>query len=153
MSRVPGPIVVAAGVVVFFAYALYETQTWATRSRTYGIGVTALGLVFALAMLVREVMRQRRQGAAAGPAVLDYGTPVELHSVAWAAGFFASIWLVGLVGSVPLFSAAYLRLVARTSWVVIVLYAAIATSFIYLVFVYLLHIPLPAGLLFGGRGE
>lgn len=152
MNRVPGTVVVAIGIVIFFAYALYETQTWSTRSRTYGIGVAALGLVLALSMLAREVIRQRRPGAAA-VAPVDYGTPVGLRSVAWAAGFFASIWLVGLIGSVPLFSAAYLRLAARTSWIVIALYAAIGTSFIYLVFVYLLHIPLPTGLLFGGRTE
>lgn len=151
MNRVPGSVVVAAGIVLLFAYALYETQTWSTRSRTYGIGVAALGLVLALSMLGREVVRWRRAGGPSAP--VDYGTPVGMRSVAWAAGFFASIWLVGLVGSVPLFSAAYLRLAARTSWVVIALYAAIATSFIYLVFVYLLHIPLPAGLLFGGRTE
>ncbi len=151
MNRVPGMVVVAAGIVLFFAYALYETQTWSTRSRTYGIGVAALGLVLALSMLGREVVRWRRTGGPSAP--VDYGTPVGMRSVAWAAGFFASIWLVGLVGSVPLFSAAYLRLAARTSWVVIALYASIATSFIYLVFVYLLHIPLPAGLLFGGRTE
>ncbi len=152
MNRVPGALVVAIGIVVFFAYALYETQTWSTRSRTYGIGVTALGLVLALVMLAQAVVRQRRPGGGA-PAPLDYGTPVGIRSVAWAAGFFASIWLVGLIGSVPVFSAAYLRLAARTSWLVVALYAAIATSFIYLVFVFLLHIPLPAGLLFGGRTE
>ena len=152
MNRVPGALIVAIGIVVFFAYALYETQTWSTRSRTYGIGVAALGLVLALVMLAQGVVRQRRPGDAAA-APLDYGTPVGIRSVAWAAGFFASIWLVGLIGSVPLFSAAYLRLAARTSWLVIALYAAIATSFIYLVFVYLLHIPLPTGLLFGGRTE
>ena len=27
MNRVPGTVVVAAGIVLFFAYALYETQT------------------------------------------------------------------------------------------------------------------------------
>lgn len=152
MSRVPGAVVVAVGLVVFFAYALYETQTWSTRSRTYGIGVAALGLLLALSLLGRQTIRWRRSGAAA-IAPPEYGTPVEIRSVAWAAGFFASIWLVGLIGSVPLFSAAYLRLAARTSWLVIALYATIATSFIYLLFVYLLHIPLPTGLLFGGRTE
>lgn len=152
MSRVPGTVVVAIGIVIFFAYALYETQTWSARSRTYGIGVAALGFVLALSMLAREVLRQRRPGSrtAAAP---DYGTPVGLRSVAWAAGFFASILLVGLVGSVPLFSAAYLRLAARTSWLVIALYAATATAFVYLLFVYLLHIPLPTGLLFGERTQ
>jgi len=152
VNRVPGAVVVAVGIVIFFAYALYETQTWSTRSRTYGIGVTALGLLLALSLFGRQAIRWRRLGAAA-VAAPDYGTPVGLRSVAWAAGFFASIWVVGLIGSVPLFSAAYLRLAARTSWIVIALYATIATSFIYLVFVYLLHIPLPTGLLFGGRAD
>lgn len=152
MTRVPGALVVALGIVVFFAYALYETQAWSTRSRTYGIGVAALGLVLALVMLAQAFIRHRRPGAVTAAAV-DYGTPVGIRSVAWVAGFFASIWVVGLIGSVPLFSAAYLRLAARTSWLVVGLYAAIATSFIYLVFVYLLHIPLPAGLLFGGRTQ
>lgn len=150
MIRIPGTVIVALGIVIFFAYALYETQTWSTRSRTYGIGVAALGVLLALAMLAREVRRWRRTGAPTAVPV-EYGTPVGLRSVAWAAGFFASIWTLGLLPSVPLFSVAYLRLAAGTSWVVIAIYAAVATSFIYLVFVYLLHIPLPTGLLLGGR--
>ena len=153
MSRLPAALLVALGVVLFFAYALYETQTWSTRSRTYGIGVAALGLALALGLVAREGLHLR------GPATFGiatppgYDTPIGLASIAWTAAFFAVIGAVGLLAAVPLFSTAYLRLAARTSWPLIAAYAVISTIFIYFVFVHLLNIRLPAGLLFGGRTE
>ncbi len=153
MRRLPATLVVALGIVLFFAYALYETQTWSTRSRTYGIGVAALGLALALGLTAREGLRLRGSGAALLAKPPGYDAPIGLASVAWTGAFFAVIGAVGLVAAVPLFSAAYLRLAAGSSWRLIAAYAAISTIFIYLVFVYLLHIPLPRGLLFGGRSE
>lgn len=154
MKRVPATLLVALGIVLFFAYALYETQTWSTRSRTYGIGVAALGLTLAVGLAAREAIRTRSTGVAvAAEPPGGYDAPIGLASVAWTAAFFAAMGAIGLVAAVPLFSAAYLRLAARSSWPFIAAYAAGSTIFIYLVFVYLLHIPLPTGLLFGGRDQ
>lgn len=153
MSRIPASLFVALGIVLFFGYALYETQTWSTRSRTYGIGVAALGLALALGLAAREGYRLRAPGATGAGAPAGYDAPIGLASVAWTAAFFATIGAVGLLAAVPLFSAAYLRLAARSAWPLIAVYAAVSVTFIYVVFVYLLHIPLPAGLLFAGRTE
>lgn len=153
MSRIPTSLLVALGIVLFFAYALYETQTWSTRSRTYGIGVAAIGLALALGLAAREAFRLRTPGSTGLGAPAGYDAPIGLASVAWTAAFFATIGAVGLLAAVPLFSTAYLRLAARASWPLIAAYAVVSTIFIYFVFVYLLYIPLPAGLLFGGRVE
>lgn len=153
MSRIPTPLLVALGMVLFFAYALYETQTWSTRSRTYGIGVAAIGLALALGLAAREGLRLRTPASTSGGVAAGHDAQIGLVSVAWATAFFATIAAIGLLAAVPLFSAAYLRLAARSAWPPIAAYAVISTIFIYFVFVYLLHIPLPAGLLFGGRTE
>jgi hypothetical protein len=146
MTRRGGALIVAVAVLVVFAYALYETQTWSTRSRTYGIGVAALGLGLAAIQVGREALRLRQPPLARRAAHL-YDAPVGLSAVGWAAAFYASLWLAGLVATVPLFAAVYLRLGARTGWPLALGYAAAAGIFVYAVFVSLLHIPLPTGVL------
>lgn len=153
MRRGAGALIVTIAVCAVFAYALYETQTWSTRSRTYGIGVAALGLGLAAIQVVREALRLRRPAATAAQATSGYDAPVGAGAVAWTAAFYASLWSVGLVATVPIFAVAYLRRAARTGWPMAIGYAAVATIFVYAVFISLLHIPLPAGVLFGTRAE
>lgn len=153
MTRRAGALIVTVAVCALFAYALYETQTWSTRSRTYGIGVAALGLGLTAVQVVREALRLREPATTAAHLTPGYDAPIGAMAVAWAAAFYASLWSVGLVATVPIFAVAYLRRAARTGWPMAIGYAAVGTIFVYAVFVYLLHIPLPAGVLFGTRPE
>lgn len=153
MTRRGGALIVTVAVCAVFAYALYETQTWSTRSRTYGIGVAALGLGLAAVQVVREALRLRVPAATGARMTPGYDAPIGAGSVAWAGAFYASLWSVGLVVTVPIFAVAYLRRAARTGWPMAIGYAALATIFVYAVFVSLLHIPLPSGVLFGTRLE
>lgn len=153
MTRRGGALIVSVAVFAVFAYALYETQTWSTRSRTYGIGVAALGLGLAAAQVGREALRLRVAALTGARGAAGYDAPIGAAAVAWAAAFYASLWTFGLVATVPVFAVAYLTRTAHTSWPAAIGYAAVATIFIYVVFVSLLHIPLPAGVLFGTRAE
>ncbi len=153
MTRRGGALIVAIVVLGAFAYVLYETQTWSARSRTYGVGVGLLGLGLAAIQVVREALRLRTPAAADGRATQGYEAPVGAGAVAWAAAFYGSLWAIGLMATVPIFAAAYLRAAARSSWPLALGYAAVTAIFIYAVFVSLLHIPLPTGVLFGTRAE
>ncbi|HET8568985.1 MAG TPA: tripartite tricarboxylate transporter TctB family protein [Candidatus Limnocylindria bacterium] len=144
------PLLVALALVAVFAYAAYETQTWSTRSRTFGIGLSFVGLGLAALALAREALRLRRPPDAARAPVHGMDVPIAAASAGWAAAFYASLWALGLLASVPLFSVAYLRLAAKASWPFAVGYAIVASIFVYAVFVSLLHIRLPTGILFGG---
>jgi hypothetical protein len=68
------------------------------------------------------------------------------------AAFFVMFWLLGALVTVPLFALVYLVLVSRQSAVAAGTYAVVSWAFVYGLFIQLLHIPLPAGLLLTSLG-
>ncbi len=66
---------------------------------------------------------------------------------AWLIGFLASMALIGLLPTVPIFVIAYMRLEGAERWGLVVLMAAAMTCFIYLLFDQILAIPWPGSLL------
>ena len=94
---------------------------------------------------------------ASGPAEIEPDIPdvfttasrADWHSaIAWMAGFFLLLWLVGALIAVPVFAVAYLLRVARQSVPMAGAYAAVSWLFIYGLFDRALRIPLPNGVLF-----
>ena len=61
-------------------------------------------------------------------------------------------WLLGALVTVPLFAVVYLVLVSRQSIVAAGAYAIVSWAFIYGLFIQLLHIPLPPGVLLASLG-
>ncbi len=137
-----GALVTALAVLAVFLYAVYEIQTgWSPRSRLFALTITIPAVALAAAQVAREL---RRLGVArAVPAEANVGR----SAIAWFAGFFASLWLVGVMTTIPLYSAAYLRFAAGEAWPKAVAYAFVAWTFAYVLFVAFLHIPLPTGVL------
>ncbi len=68
------------------------------------------------------------------------------ETLLWVALFFVGLFVFGLYVVVPLFCLAYLRLVARSSWLVAAVYAAVALVALYVPLTYLLRVPVPEGL-------
>ena len=68
------------------------------------------------------------------------------------ATFFVMFWLLGALVTVPLFAVVYLVLVSRQSVVAAGAYAIVSWAFIYGLFIRLLHIPLPSGVLLTSLG-
>lgn len=69
------------------------------------------------------------------------------QAIGFLAAFFLSLYLLGLLVTLPTFTVLYLRFVARMSWLGTVLYVLATSGLIYVLFVLLLHLPLPEGVL------
>lgn len=138
-TRGRGALLVAIAVLAIFLYVAYETQTWSTRSRLFATTIAIPAILLAIAQVVREA---RTLGV---PVALPPEAAVSRTALVWAGAFFVSLWVIGLVYTVPLFTVAYLRVAAREPWPYAVAYAIVALAFIVLVFGRLLHVPLPAG--------
>ena len=68
------------------------------------------------------------------------------EAVGWLVLFFAGMYLFGLLVTLPVFTVLYLRFVAKASWLVCLLYVLATAGLIYLLFVLVLHLPLPQGI-------
>ena len=134
-----GALLMAIAVLAVFVYVAYETQTWSTRSRLFATTIAVPAIALALAQVVREAR------AAGVPRIVPTEARVTHSALVWATAFFVSLWMLGLLVTVPLFTVTYLRFAAGERWPYAAAYALVALLFIVLVFDRLLHIPLPAG--------
>lgn len=71
-------------------------------------------------------------------------------ALGWMAAFFALLWTVGALVTVPAFAVIYLLAVPRRSARLAGVYALVAFTVVYVLFDRLLHVPLPAGVLLTG---
>ncbi|MGH2473563.1 MAG: tripartite tricarboxylate transporter TctB family protein [Candidatus Limnocylindria bacterium] len=139
LLRGRGALLVALAVLAIFAYVAYETQTWSTRSRLFATTIAVPAIALALAQVVREARSLRI------PQIVPPEARLTRSAVVWAAAFFVSLAMLGLLATVPLFAVAYLKAAANERWLHAAAYGLVAWLFVELVFVRLLHVPLPAG--------
>jgi hypothetical protein len=70
-----------------------------------------------------------------------------LNIFAWLFGFFAGIWLLGFTITIPLLVFAYLKIQSGEKWWLSVTLTVIAWFFFWSLFVRLLHLPFPEGVI------
>lgn len=134
-----GGLAISIAVLAVFLYVGYETQTWATRARLFATTLAAPAILLAAAQVIREA---RRAGI---PRLVPPEAAFTRSAIVWAAAFFVSVAVIGLVPTIPLFAIVYLRLAAGAGWAKVAAYAVLAWLFVEVLFIRLLHIPLPAG--------
>jgi hypothetical protein len=139
LVRGRGALLVAIAVLAIFAYAAYETQTWSSRSRLFATTIA----VPALALAAAQVLREIRVLGVVRPVPPE--AAVVRSAVVWAAAFFVSLAMLGFALTVPLFALVYLRFAAGERLPYAAAYGIGAWLFVELLFVRLLHVPLPAG--------
>ncbi len=76
-----------------------------------------------------------------------------LSALSWMGAFFAMLWLLGALVTVPLFALLYLLAASRESPVLAGSYALASWLFVYGLFDRVLHTPLPAGALLTAIGN
>lgn len=156
-------VVVAAGAI----YQLEFARDYPTRAKLFPLTIAVVMLGVSLVDLLRSCMRLVRRSRvdhmpAAYVASADddeapqFAAAEELSSLSLRArviaclqfaGFFMLLWLVGFALAVPIFTAAFLYLAARTRLVTAVAIAVVTTAFLHLLFVELVPIPLGKGVL------
>lgn len=142
-------LVVAAAA----AAALVLTEPWGIKTALYPRTIAVPLLVLALTEFVFSL---RERPAARGQA-MDFALSESVEPevalrrtvgiFAWILGFFAAIVLLGFPIAVPLFVFAYLRGAAKAPWVLTLVLVAVAWGVFDGLFVRLLHLPFPTGLL------
>ncbi len=149
--RVSGRFLFSAAVALVAGWALLETRGWGIKAALYP-RVVALPLLLLAA--AESVLCLR--GAALPAEAADEEEPDTRKTAviaAWIAGLFGAVILLGFQAAVPLFVLGYLRAQGREGWGISVVLAFLAGLVFHLLFVNLLHLPLPAGLLWRAVGR
>jgi putative tricarboxylic transport membrane protein len=137
-------------VVALFAWALWQAWDWTFRPGLFPWVVGFLGLPLALLQLKLDIagavktighgsVNERDQEA-------TRSTRETVKISAWILGYFAAIWLLGFSVAIVVMTFLYLKL-AKERWLVALALTFFAWVSFYGLFVYLLHVPFPEGLL------
>jgi TctA family transporter len=161
----------AAALLCLFAAMLGESFEWSFAARIIPTIVGTGAILFCVLSLINDVFGLHdRQGATATAAGSQGAKKIHMDIASktahlpaktivtrgflffgWMAGFAASMALIGLIPTVPIFIVSFMRLEGREPWRIVIPMAASVVLLIYVVFDQLLAIPWPptlAGTLF-----
>jgi hypothetical protein len=145
-------------VLLICFLGVFTARQWQFQARLFPWTIGIPAFLFCVAQLALDIFRSKAsddpedvRGLMDLP--VDSSVPVLVvvqraaNIFGWILGFFAAIWLIGFVISVPLFIILYLGLQAGEKMSVTLIYAGVMLLFLLVVFHYVLHIPWPAGVI------
>lgn len=147
--------------LVFFIIFVYEAKDWRLQARLYPWAIGLPMIILAAIQVILDLRGIERKADSDNAPVdfqmsqsvdpqVAYRRTVEIF--AWIVGFFLSIWLLGFSISIPLFVFSYLKIRSHESWAVSITLTAAAWLAFYGLFVRLLNLPFPDGLVFAWLG-
>jgi len=155
-------------MLCIFAVMMAEAVTWNFSAKIIPMIVGTGAITFCLLSLANEVFKgdthkkREEERAARGEAAekmhmdiastIDHMTPKEIAIrgaifFGWMIGFLASMALIGLIPTVPLFIVAFMRVEGNEPWRITLPMAICTTALVYIVFDQLLTIPWPGSVL------
>jgi TctA family transporter len=166
--RMAPQAILPAVLLCLFTVMLGQALTWNLYAKIVPLIVGAGAMLFCSMNLITEICRRApvagidlaiKAKAKFGNAVhMDVASNVQHLSsntillrgsifFGWLVGFLISMYLIGLIPTVPLFIASLMWIEGRESWKIIISMAVIMTLLIYGVFDQLLEIPWPGSLM------
>jgi TctA family transporter len=155
-----------AFLITLMSLMLLQASAWRSDARIVPVIVGVLAVAFASFSLLDQLFRKPEPQPAGGvgaerkierlhmdldsdTAHIPPGLIIRRAAIffGWLVAFMISMALIGLIPTVPLFVAAYMRFENREAWKLVIAQAAGLTAFIYVVFDMLLHLPWPVTLL------
>jgi len=142
-------------VLIFFCVFLYEAKDWRMQARLYPYAIGIPMLICAIIQFVMDLRGVKAKESTDG-APMDFqfqqvnvseeeARKRTLTMFGWMFGFFAMIWLIGYVIAIPLMVFTYLKFQSNESWLLSTTLTVIAFAFFYSLFVKLLTLPFPDG--------
>ncbi|MET0583859.1 MAG: tripartite tricarboxylate transporter TctB family protein [Candidatus Binatia bacterium] len=141
---------------IFFCVFVYMAQDWRMQARLYPWAIGIPMLVLAIVQVILDLKGvTAKQSADATPMDFQFTKDVDpttarkraITMFAWLVGFFFAIWLLGFPIAIALMMFTYLKFQGGESWVLSITLTIIAWLFFYSLFVRLLNLPFPDGLL------
>jgi Tripartite tricarboxylate transporter TctB family len=145
--------------LVFFCVFVYEAREWRMQARLYPLAIGIPMLVLAIVQVILDFKgvkaKQPSDGAPPTPMDFQFTKDIDPETAkkraitmfAWLFGFFALIYLLGFSIAIPLMMFTYLKFQGGESWILSISLTVIAWFFFYGLFVKLLTLPFPEGLL------
>ena len=154
--KITAPAIFSFCALVFFCVFVYMAQDWRMQARLYPWAIGFPMLVLAIVQVILELKGVKpKQSSDATPMDYQFSKVTDpvlarkrtLTMFSWLVGFFFAIWLLGFPIAIALMMFTYLKFQGQESWVLSITLTIIAWLFFYGLFVRLLHLPFPDGLI------
>jgi len=143
--------------LIFFCVFVYNAQEWRLQARLYPWAIGIPMLILAVIQFVMDLKGVKAKEAADAPMDFQFSGQKELPPdvvrkrtitmFAWMFGFFAMIYFLGYVIAIPLMIFTYLKFQSNENWVLSTTLTVVAFIFFYSLFVKLLNLPFPDGMI------
>ncbi len=146
--------------VIFFIVFVYQALEWRMQARLYPMAIGIPMLVLAVIQLILDLKGVERKQTDAAPVDFQFAQTVDpviarkrtFNIFGWLFGFFIGIWLLGFSITIPLMVFSYIKIQSKENWTISIILTAFAWVFFYFLFVKLLILPFPDGMLFTWLG-
>jgi hypothetical protein len=140
--------------LIFFIVWVYLAKDWRMQARLYPWAIGIPMVILAIVQVILDLRGVQRKQADAAPVDFQFTQNIDpalarrrtINIFSWILGFFVGIWLLGFVITIPLLVFTYLKIQSRESWGLSVALTAGAWLVFYGLFVRLLTLPFPQGL-------
>ena len=142
--------------LVFFIIFVYLAQDWRLQARLYPYAIGIPMLILAIVQVILDLKGVKaKESSSATPMDFQFTKDVDpttakkraITMFAWLIAFFFLIWLVGFPIGIAVMMFTYLKFQGRESWKLSILLTVIAWLCFWGLFVRLLHLPFPDGLI------
>jgi hypothetical protein len=144
-------LVLSGAILLLSLGAIVGALSWPLKAKLFPL-VVAIPLFFLAAAELISSLRDKKVEEEPREVPPDVETRRTWLAVAWIAGFFAAIVLLGFPVAVPAFVFLYLVLQGRERWLFSAIFAAVVWAIFYGLFDALLHLPFPPGLILDWLG-
>jgi len=147
--------------LIFFCVFVWLAQEWRLQARLYPWAIGIPMVILALAQVILDLRGVKAKESPDGtPVDFQFSKDVDpavakkraITMFSWLVGFFLLIWLLGFPIGIALMMFTYLKFQGRESWTLSVALTVIGWLCFYGLFVKLLTLPFPQGLLFQWLG-
>jgi putative tricarboxylic transport membrane protein len=153
--KIRPPAIFSFCALIFFCVFVYMAQDWRMQARLYPWAIGIPMLILAIVQVILDLKGvQAKPSADATPMDFQFTKDIDpvtakkraITMFAWLLGFFFGIWLLGFPIAITLMMFTYLKFQGRESWGLSIALTVIAWFFFWGLFVKLLHLPFPEGL-------
>jgi Tripartite tricarboxylate transporter TctB family len=142
--------------LVFFCVWVYLAHEWRLQARLYPWAIGIPMLILAIVQVILDLKGvQAKQSSDATPVDFQFTKEIDpatakkraIIMFSWLAGFLLAIWLLGFPIAIALMMFTYLKFQGGESWVLSIALTVVAWLAFWGLFVKLLTLPFPEGVL------
>jgi len=141
--------------LIFFIVFVSQAFDWRLQARLYPLAIGIPMILLAIVQVIFDLKGVESKQDNAAPVDIQLGQNIEpevafkrtVNIFSWFFGFFLGIWLVGFSITIPVMCFSYMHIHGKEKLVLSLILTGIAWLFFYSLFVKLLNLPFPDGLI------